>query len=97
MSAARARRRLMRHERYRHRALLLGARPSLAVYSDGHATAFHQAVHTGRYYPIGIRREPWLVPQPKCWAVVRGPFGPIRCGFPADRTGRCNRCRRQPP
>lgn len=65
MSAARARRRLMAFERYRHRALLLGARPSLAVYSHGHAVAFHQAVHVGRYYPIGIRREPWILNPPQ--------------------------------
>lgn len=64
MTAARARRRHMRHERYRHRALLLGARPSLGGASHAHAAAFWQAMHVGRWAPIGIRREPWTLPDP---------------------------------
>jgi hypothetical protein len=65
VSAARARRRLMRHERYRHRALLLGARPSLAVHAHSHAVAFHQAANVGRSYWFGVRREPWILDPPR--------------------------------
>lgn len=72
MSAARARRRLMAHERYQRRALDLGARCALrnGGTSEAHATWFWRAMAVGRWSPIGIRREPWTVPRPS-WMRYR--------------------------
>ncbi len=66
MSAARAKRRLWRHERYRYRALLLGARPGMiADKSWAHSTARWLAAYVNRpWWRQNGGRDPWTLSAP---------------------------------
>jgi hypothetical protein len=55
----------MAWERYRRRALDLRADIAALRYSRTHARWYAQAQSTGRWAPIGIRRDPWTVPEPR--------------------------------
>jgi hypothetical protein len=57
MSYARARRRALAWERYVQKT---GTR-SKHKWHRGHLNAFWQATNVGRYAPIGIRRDPWML------------------------------------
>lgn len=57
MSYARARRRYLAWERYVQRT---GTR-SRWKFHMAHSKAFMRCVETGRAYPRGVRREPWVL------------------------------------
>jgi hypothetical protein len=58
------RRRFMKWERYHTRFPASGKYPicgGAVRIHNGYAAAFERCTHQGRYYPIGIRRTPWML------------------------------------
>lgn len=54
----------MAFERYRYRALKLGARATSQIGTcGGHAKAYSRAADVGRRAPMGIR-DPWVLDPP---------------------------------
>jgi hypothetical protein len=72
MSHQRNRKRLLQWERYHARSRAMGAGPTQFVYYNGHVNAAWKVQHQGRYYPIGIRRNPWVpwAPPTARWIKV---------------------------